>query len=238
MSTEPGSPVAGPSDRSALRAIARATAIVYVVLTVAALFAEFGVRGQLIVRGDTLETAERIARAQTLFRLGIAADVVALICDAALAALLYRLLRPAGASLAAVAASFRLAMVAFASAGIMLSIVALRLIDGAPVPPEPEILALLLMEARTQVVNAGSAVFGAHLVAVGWLVSRCDFLPKWLGFLLMVGGATYLIHGFGSVIVPGLLKPFFPAFAGIWALAEWSFIICLLLVGRRREPVV
>jgi Domain of unknown function (DUF4386) len=215
--------------------LARATGGVYIILTVAALFAEFFVRGQLIVRGDAIETAQRIASAERLFRLGIAADIVTLLCDAILAVLLYRLLKPVGDALALVAMSLRFAMVALAGTGVALSILALRLIDSGLSGAETNTLTLVALESRSQVANGAMAFFGTHLIVVGCLVAHSGYLPRLFGVLLALAGLTYLIHSFASLLAPGLLRPFFPYYAGLWALSEWSFTLWLIFVGVRNR---
>src|ERR1700722_4504940 len=82
--------------------------ILLLISLVAGGFGEGYVPARFIVAGDAGGTAENIVRFQPLFRLGFAAYVVEGLCDAALTALLYLLLRPAGRELAAVAAVLRI----------------------------------------------------------------------------------------------------------------------------------
>jgi hypothetical protein len=82
------------------RALARTGGILYLYIIVAALFGEMAVRGRLIVRGDAAATASNILGSETLFRLGLAGEVLTCVCDAALAVILYVLFRPASRNLA------------------------------------------------------------------------------------------------------------------------------------------
>lgn len=217
--------------RVSLSPVARAAGATYVLITASAIFAEFFVRGTLVVRGDAAATAEHIAQSETLFRIGIAADIVTLACDCVLAALLYMLFSPANRTLAAVAAALRLGMASMASIGVALSIIALNLVTGDASTPAHQPSALDALQARSQIANAAMIFFAAHLLAVGWLVWRSTYLPRILAPLLMIAGACYLANSIGSIVFPGVLRSAFPYFAAIWAIAEWSFALWLLIVG-------
>jgi hypothetical protein len=67
------------------RAYARIGGILYLFIIVAALFGEAFVRGTLIVSGDATATANNILGSETLFRVGLAAEMLTCVCDVALA---------------------------------------------------------------------------------------------------------------------------------------------------------
>src|SRR5580698_3421420 len=83
--------------------LARWIGILLLVSLVFGSFGEMVVPDQLMVAGNAGATAGNILHHETLFRLSLAAYIVEGLCDAALTALLYLLLRPAGRELALVA---------------------------------------------------------------------------------------------------------------------------------------
>jgi hypothetical protein len=87
---------------------ARWTGAAYLGIVACGLFAELFVRGSLVVPGDAVATAHRIAEAPGLFGLGLGADVLMIGLDVAVAFGLYRLLRPVSRPLALAATLFRL----------------------------------------------------------------------------------------------------------------------------------
>jgi hypothetical protein len=91
---------------------ARVAGVLYFIIIIAGIFAEFGVRSSLIVSGDAAATASTILAAEGLFRSGMAADLVMILADVALALLFYVLLKPVSQALALLAAFFRLAQAA------------------------------------------------------------------------------------------------------------------------------
>src|SRR5689334_10641261 len=113
------------------RRTARVAGLLYLIVMVLAMFAEAFVRGPLIVSGDAAATAHNILASEQLYRLGVGADIVVFVCDAALAALFYVLLRPVSASLAVVAAFFRLAYTAIVAVNTIAFFAPLTLLKGS-----------------------------------------------------------------------------------------------------------
>src|SRR4051812_14794161 len=95
------------------RTYARLGGIIYLFIILAALFGEAFVRGRLVVPGDATATAHNIVGSETLFRVGLTAEMLTCVCDVALAMILYVLLNPVNRNMALLAAFFRLTFVAF-----------------------------------------------------------------------------------------------------------------------------
>ncbi len=68
--------------------------MLYLFIIVVALFGEVFVRGSLIVPRDPAATANNILGSETLFRVGLAGEMLTCACDVPLAMILYVLLRP------------------------------------------------------------------------------------------------------------------------------------------------
>jgi hypothetical protein len=90
---------------------ARVGGVLYLFIIVAALFGETFVRGSLIVPRDAAATAHNILASETLFRVGLAGEMLTCVCDVALAMILYVLLRPVSRNLALLGAFFRLTFI-------------------------------------------------------------------------------------------------------------------------------
>ncbi|MCB0130010.1 MAG: DUF4386 domain-containing protein, partial [Caldilineaceae bacterium] len=109
---------------------ARIAGLLYLSIIAAGVFAEFIVRGSLIVPGNAAATAGNILAAESLFRLGIAGDLIMLICDVALALVFFVLLKPVSRSLSLLAAFFRLAQAAVLGMNLLNLVLVLQLISG------------------------------------------------------------------------------------------------------------
>lgn len=114
---------------------ARFAGAAYLYIVVAGLFVELVVRSNLIVSGDAATTAANILGAEQLYRVGFVAELLVLVCDVVVAALLYRVLRPAGETLALLAAAFRLVMAAMLGFNAINHLEPLLLLSGEQAGP-------------------------------------------------------------------------------------------------------
>lgn len=225
------------------RTIARVAGFLYLVVIVCAGFAEGYVRSTLIVAGDAGATAANIAASPTLFRVGLVADLVAFLSDAAIAVLLYVLLRPVSRTVSLLAAAFRLvAHPAIGGINLLHHHIALMLLGGAGYgaalgPGQREALAMLFLDAHGYGYLLAGAFFGVHLLLLGYLVARAGYLPAGLGALLGLAGAGYLAESFGMFLIPS----YGPVLAWVVAVpavvGELSLCLWLLVKGVDTDRV-
>jgi len=90
------------------RIAARVTGFMYLFLGALAAFAEFYIRSGILVDGDAAQTAHNIIASESLFRIGIAGDLLGGACNAILAVTFYVILKNVNSSLALLAAFWRL----------------------------------------------------------------------------------------------------------------------------------
>jgi hypothetical protein len=122
------------------------------------------------------------------------------------------------------AAWFRAAYAAVYLVAISQLVVALGLLGN----PDQ---ALRAVDAYDTVWHVGLNLFGVHLLLIGLLAYRSDFMPKIFGILLVIAGLGYLADGFGAVLLPGYaldISRF--TFVGEAALMFW-----LLIKGSRKD---
>lgn len=222
-------------DGATARRYARVAGLLYLVIIVGAGFAEGYVRSGVLVPGDAAATAANLRAAEGLFRLGLAADLVAFLSDAAVAVLLYVLLRPVSRTVSLLAAGFRLVAHPAIGGINLLNHLAPALLLGdagyraALGPGAIEALALFFLEAHGYGYLIAGAFFGVSLLLLGWLVFRAGYLPAALGVLLALAGAGYLVESFGVVLYPAG-EAFFtwivtvPAVLGEVGLALWLLV--------------
>jgi hypothetical protein len=225
-----------PPTPSSPQRYARVAGVLYLIIIVTALFAEAFVRGRLIVSGDAAATAHHIQDASTLFRLGLAADLLNCVLDVAVAMILYMLLKPVDRHLALLAAFLRLAADAILGLTGIFQLAALALTGGSPVldafsVPQRQALAAFAMQLHGEGYAISLIFFGVGCGILGMLVYRSGYLPRVLGALLVVAGAGYLFNSFAGIIAPPLAASAFP-----WTLlpgffAELSLSLWLLVRG-------
>lgn len=224
--------IAGASPRLK----ARIAGALWLIIIVAAAFAEFFVRGRIVVDGDAAATAANILAHEQLYRLGAAAVLVYLACDTAVALMLYELLKPVSRSLSLLASFFRLAMVAILGANLLNHFAPLVLLKGAPLltafkADQLQALALVSVKLYTQVFFSAMLFFGFHCLLIGYLIYRSTFLPRIVGVLMVISGLCYLAHSFATVLSPALAARLFTYLMPLGFPGELSLTLWLLAVG-------
>src|SRR5258708_35304969 len=85
---------------------ARIGGILYLLIIIAGALGEIFIRGKLIVSGDAISTANNILTSQSLWRMGIAGDLLMHLFDIPLMLVFYVLLKPVNKNLALLALLF------------------------------------------------------------------------------------------------------------------------------------
>jgi Domain of unknown function (DUF4386) len=137
--------------------------------------------------------------------LGAAAVLIYLLCDTALALILYELLKPVSRSLSLLASFFRLAMVAILGANLLNLFAPPVLLKGAPFvtafkADQLQAIALVSLKLYEQVFFTTMIFFGFHCLLIGYLIYRSTFLPRIVGALMAIAGLCYLTYGFATVL--------------------------------------
>lgn len=216
------------------RALARLGGALYVIIIGIGLFGELGVRGRVVVSGDAVATAANLGAMEPLWRLGIAAEVLLLLCATALTVIFYLLLRPVSRALALAATCFNLVSIAIEAVS------ALRLVEAlfplastrylaAFTPEQRDVLAYLAIRSHNFGFGVALIFFGCVCPLLGILIHRSGFLPRAIGVMMMIAGASYLIDSFALILSPPLADALFPwillpALVGESSLALWLLV--------------
>jgi hypothetical protein len=228
------------------RQAAKIAGIAYVVISVLALFAYFFVKDRLVEPGDAAATVSNIAGSEGLFRSGVAALVAVFVADAVVAWALYIFFRRVSRDVSLLAAWFRLLYTAISAIALLNLLVAVLLVGGADYATalgvgQRDAQVLLFLDAYDYGWAIGLVCFGIHLVLLGFLVLRSDYVPSILGVLLAVAGLGYLVGSLGRFVLPNyedyenlfMVLVAVPAIAGEFSLTGW-----LLLRGGKEQDLL
>src|SRR5262249_50746983 len=165
--------------------------LLFVVTSAAFIFAP----QTLIVAGDATATAHRILASETLFRLAIASGLIATIIFVFLARELYRLLRGVNETWALLMVVLVLLSVPISFVGLLAEIAALTLIHGGPAlaglgTDQLSALAMFFLGLSSDTSSLNAIFFGLWLFPFGLLVIRSGFIPRILGYLLIIAGSS------------------------------------------------
>ena len=224
------------------RATARTAGVFYAVIIIAALFAEIGVRATLIDFSDALATATRLLQSEALYRAGLAADVLTVVCDIAVAVLLSSLLRSGGVRLAALTEIFRIVAAAITASASVLAFAPLILLKSSSTlssmpPAELQDLSLAALALRQSAYVTSLLLFGIHCVLLGVLILRSQRIPGLIGWGMIVAGGCYLVNSLASLLVPAQAGFLFPYILMPCLLAEVVLTLWLIVIGARATSV-
>jgi Domain of unknown function (DUF4386) len=215
---------------------ARVGGTLYLFIIVAALFGELFVRGRLIVRSDAAATASNILGSETLFRVGLAGEMLTCLCDVALAMILYVLLKPVSRNVALLAAFHRVTFVAVYATSKLFLVAAVVVLGGADYlkafdPTQLQALAYLSLRLHGQGYGLSLIFFGVHCVLLGYLIYLSGYLPRIIGVLLVIGGLGYLVNSFAEILAPPVAASLFPWIMLPAAAAESGLALWLVVKG-------
>lgn len=213
-----------------LARMARLAGLLYLVIIVAGLGAELGLRGLLIDLSDAERTAAAILAAPGQFRLAVAADLVMALCDGGVAILLYLIFRSIAPALALSAMVFRLIQTVLIAANLMALQTACMLLSGANGIADANALALIFLDLHGHGYDLGLVFFGINSLMMGMLVWRSGLFARGFGVGLSIAGVVYLVGSALRFLAPELSSVFAPAY-GLTIIAESAF--CLRLLASR-----
>jgi hypothetical protein len=215
-------------ERSPVR-YARIGGWMYLAIIALGLFGEAWVRGSLVIGGDAAATAASIQGAESLWRLGVAGDLLMQVLDVPLIVILYLLLRPVSPGLALLSVVFNVVQTAVLAANKLTLLAPILLLNSSATALPAEVaqgLAYVAIKAHGYGFGIGLVFFGFACLVRGYLIVNCAYLPRMLGYLLLAAGVCYLVNSFALLLSPGLASALFPlillpAFVGELALALW-----------------
>lgn len=222
------------------RKTARIAGVLYLVIFIVYPLAAFIGKNSIVVPGDPAATASNILTSESLFRIGIAGEVVIILVEVILAAFLYELFKRVNPAVSLAAAFSRLAEGLIMAVNLLPSILALLLVSGSGYVTTIDLgtrnaLLMLFMDSFSSMIFVWGFFFGFHLLLLGYLVYKSDFIPQILGILLILAGVGYLIQSFGMFVWPDLAG-LYETIVMITAIpGELAFSLYLLIKGLNVE---
>ena len=189
------------------------------------------VPGMLIVSRDAAATADNILANENLYRLGIAFALVAVVFGLAGGLLLTDLLRVVDRRIARFAVFMLLlsggleairGLLLFGPLIVLRNTDALRAFTGE----QRQALAVMFLRLNAIADNIFLAFFGVWLIAIGYLVFRSTFLPRFIGVGLMLEGL-----GWTAFFSPPLGAAIFPIIVAFGLVGELALGLWLVIRG-------
>src|SRR5882724_8862044 len=184
-----------------LKRTARITGLAYLGLAISGMLGYLLIRNQLYVPGDAARTAANLVAHEGLARLGIATDAAVVLTQAVTAVWFWRLFRPVDPVAAGSIAAFGLvnAVVILMATACSATALEVALRGGATSTGD----ALLLYDLNAAAYSLAGLFFGLWLIPMGWLARRSGYMPRPLGWILIVGGVGYVLSALVASLAPG-----------------------------------
>ena len=226
----------GESKMKSFQRNARLAGVLYLIITVAAIFAHIYLPSNIIVPDDATATANNIIASESLFRIGsVGGELVILLSEVILAVLLYVLLKPVNKTLSLLAAVSRLAMTTIHGLNLLNYFFVFLLLSGAGYlsvfeTSQLHALVMVFLEAHSYGFTIGIAFLTLHVLILGYLIFKSGYFPKVLGILFIAAGIGYVIDSFALLLsssyttTPGII-------AATISIAEIAFPLWLLIKG-------
>jgi len=227
---------------SSIKNPGRFAGLLYLLMSIPGFFAIMYVPGKLIVHGNAAATASNIAAHETLFRLGIAAQLISQAGFIFVALALFELLKGVNRRHASLMVTLVVVQIPIAFVNELNSIAALVLVRGADFlsifdKPQRDALAMLFLNLHGSGFDVAEIFWGLWLFPLALLVYRSRFLPRFLGVWLAIDGFAYVILSLTGTLSPQYYDKVFtyaqPAFFG-----EVAFMLWLLIKGARAVPTI
>ncbi|MFZ3215946.1 MAG: DUF4386 domain-containing protein [Candidatus Acidiferrales bacterium] len=209
----------------------------YVVTSLFGFFAMGYVPNKLIVHGDAVATANNIAASETLFRLGIASQLIGMAGFIFVALALYELFKGVDQRQAALMVILIVVSIPMAFVNEVNSLAALMLVRGGDFlsvfdKPQREALAMLFLNLHGRGLVFAELFWGLWLLPLGRLVYMSRFVPRFLGVWLGLAGFAWVILCFTGILLPqyaGKVNSYCqPAIVG-----EIAFMLWLVIKGAK-----
>lgn len=184
--------------------IAKFTGSGYLIIFLTGFFSNFFVLENLVVFQDSAVTTKNIIENEMLFRLGIFGFVIMVLIDLLLVWTLYLLLEPVNKKISLLSGLFRLVNATIFGVALVDLLAVSNLVNKSK-------SALSIDQINTEVLLSfesfnitwliGLIFFGIHLLLLGYLIYRSNYIHKIFGLLLFIAGTAYLVDSFSNILL-------------------------------------
>ncbi|HEX6434345.1 MAG TPA: DUF4386 domain-containing protein [Gemmatimonadales bacterium] len=222
---------------SEIKRVTRQAGLLYLTLSILAIISYFYLRPRFVIAGDAAATARSILANEQLYRAGILIDLVVQTLFVLVVLWLYRLFEGVDRNQARLMAALVGVGIAAQFAGFTLNLAPLVLLGGtdglaAFSRPQVEALAYASLTLGSRQGELLTLLWGLWLFPFAALTMKSGFLPKFLGVLLILSGAAYVVTCAVAVVFParleavnGIAMPFY--------FGEFLVVLWLAFVGAK-----
>lgn len=225
---------------SADKRTARLTGLWYLALGITGMIGFLIVRPEIFAQGDAAATLGNLVDRDSLARLGLVAEMGVVVAQTLAAVWFYKLFRGINHVAAWALAIFGMmnAVAIMASAAFLATALAVAGDPGLAVGGDAAGTVQLMYELSANSWGVGAMFFGLWLIPMGYVVVTSGRMPKWLGRVLIVGGAGYVLSAFVGYGIADAESWLVEGLTYLATVGEFWMIGYLLIVGIRPPGAV
>lgn len=225
---------------TSLKATARTTGLLYLLLGITGALGFLLVRPAIFVPDDAAATLANLVEREALARFGIALELLTVLSQSLLAIWFFKLFRSVNVTAAVSLAAFGLmnAVAILGSSAFLAS--AFAVATDPTLSPEGGTAetAQLMYQLAGAFWGVGNLFFGLWLIPMGRLVLTSHWMPRPLGWVLIAGGVSYILSAFIVHVVPDAPELVDTVLSLLATVGEFWMIGYLLIFGVRRGATV
>jgi hypothetical protein len=197
------------------------------------------VPSRTVVRNDAAATAASVLGHETLYRWGMLTETLGAVIFIGLSLALYRLFEEVDRHRARQLVALVLVSSALGLVAVLFNAGALLVFSGGDAfaafdSHTRATIGLLLIRMHGQANGINQMFWGLWLLPFGSLVVSSRFLPRWLGYWLLVDGIAWVVVGVTWFLAPDYTDSLFRYFQPVF-LCELVTMLWLLTVGAKEE---
>lgn len=221
-----------------LKRTARIAGILYLALAITGAFGIMYIPTAILVPNDLLATATNILNNETLFRLSVFSGMVSQAIFVFLVLTLYQLFKDTDQRNARLMVGLVLVAVPIAFLNALNQLIALRLLGSESYldsfnESQLQSLTTLFLNLGNDGTAVAQIFWGLWLYPFGLLVIKSGFIPKWIGYSLIVACFGYLFNSIAHFLLPNYVALVAPFTAISGTVAEFSIILWFLIKGAK-----
>jgi hypothetical protein len=184
---------------------ARVTGLLYLGLAVTGLLGFVVVRALWIDPVDPAVTFGNLIEQSAMARVGLALELGIVITQALAALAFFRLFRSVDTFRAGALAAFGLvnATVILASTAVLATAIEVADGTGGASAADASATVAILLSVSANLWLVGGLFFGLWLIPMGLLALESRWMPRALGWVLVIGGVGYIASTFAQTLLPG-----------------------------------
>lgn len=218
---------------------ARSAGFSYLLIIVCGIFSHMVVRANILVKNDAMQTAQNIIENEILFRVSILSDFIMILSYLMLGVLLYSIFKNTNGLVSKALISLNVVGASVMALNMLNQQAAILVLEGNSYlsvfdASQLQALSLFFMKLHGYGYQFATISYGVWLLPMGYLIIKSGFMPKVIGYLLILGSI-----GYTAVFVGTILGIAIPSDITIPAdLGEFSLCIFLLVKGIKNKVIV